>query len=243
MELVINTNLSNRKNQKVQDLASLTPIQNDVPHLWLNSNFQKYWERISDKKFVTNLHYRYHLDIPYIPNNLVCDCCREPPIRIDRKGSHFLGNCNREHMAGHRHNKVRDIFAQILPDAGAQVITEPAQFLDQGLKSDIKAHAVPGYDSPITFDVRITQPAASLRKYPRDALSHLRANEKQKNDLYSHPMSGNGLMFMPIIFESLENALPEVRSFMFRRYENYYSDRGESNEESAMNAVKKVRFG
>ena len=60
--------------------------------------------------------------------------------RIDRKGSHFLGNCNREHMAGHRHNKIRDIFAQVLSNVGAQVITEPAQFLDQGLKPDIEAH-------------------------------------------------------------------------------------------------------
>jgi len=83
-------------------------------------------------------------------------------------------------MAGHRHNKVRDIFAQILSDVGAQVITEPAQFLDQGLKPDIEAHVVPGYDSPITFDIRITQPATSLRKDPRNALNHLRANEKQR---------------------------------------------------------------
>ena len=56
-------------------------------------------------------------------------------------------SCNRENMAGHRHNKVRDIFAQVLSDVGAQVITEPAQFLDQGLKPDIEAHVVPGYDS------------------------------------------------------------------------------------------------
>ena len=56
------------------------------------------------------------------------------------------------YLAGHRHNKVRDIFAQVLSDVGAQVITEPAQFLDQGLKPDIEAHVVPGYDSPITFD-------------------------------------------------------------------------------------------
>ena len=42
------------------------------------------------------MHYRYHLDIPDIPNNLVFDCCREPAIRIDRKGSHFLGNYNRD---------------------------------------------------------------------------------------------------------------------------------------------------
>ena len=242
MEREINTNLSNYKNQKVQDLAFLTSIQNDVSHLWLNSNSQKYWERFSDKEFTTNLHYRYHLDIPYIPNNLVCDCCRVPPVKIDRKGSHFVGSCNREHMAGHRHNKVRDIFAQVLSDVGAQVITEPAQFLDQGLKPDIEAHVVPGYDSPITFDIRITQPATSLRKDPRNALNHLRANEKQKNDLYSHPMSENGFMFMPIIFESLGNTLPEVRSFMFKIYKNYYSDRGESNEESTMNAVRKVRF-
>ena len=76
------------------------------------------------------------------------------------------------------------------------MITEPAQFLDQGLKPDIEAHVVPGYDSPITFDIRITQPATSLRKDPRNALNHLRANEKQKNDLYSRPMSENGFMFM-----------------------------------------------
>ena len=38
----------------------------------------------------------------------------------------------------------------------------------------------------------------SLRKDPKNALNHLRANEKQKNDLYSHPMSENGFMFMPI---------------------------------------------
>ena len=49
-------------------------------------------------------------------------------------------------------------------------------------------------------------------------------------------------MFMPIIFESLGNTLPEVRSFMFKIYKNYYSDRGESNEESTMNAVRKVTF-
>ena len=47
-------------------------------------------------------------------------------------------------MAGHRHNKVRNILAQVLSDVGAQVITEPAQFLDQGLKPDIEAHVVPG---------------------------------------------------------------------------------------------------
>ena len=70
-----------------------------------------------------------------------------PPVKIDRKGSHFLGSCNREHLAGHRHNKVRDIFAQVLSDVGAEVTTEPAQFLDQGLKPDIEAHVVPGYDS------------------------------------------------------------------------------------------------
>ena len=58
-------------------------------------------------------------------------------------------------MAGHRHNKIRDISAQVLSDVGAQVINEPAQFLDQGLKPDIKAHEVPCYDSPITFDIRI----------------------------------------------------------------------------------------
>jgi len=39
-----------------------------------------------------------------------------------------------------------------------------------------------------------------------------------------------------------KNTLPEVRSFMFKIYKNYYSDRGESNEESTMNAVRKVRF-
>ena len=72
-------------------------------------------------------------------------------------------------MAGHKHNKVRDIFAQVLSDIGAQVITEPAQFLDQGLKPDNEAHVVPGNDSPITFDIRITQPAMSLRKDPRNA--------------------------------------------------------------------------
>ena len=43
-------------------------------------------------------------------------------------------------------------------------------------------------------------------------------------------------------FKSLGNTLPEVRSFMFKIYKNYYSDRGESNEESTMNAVRKVRF-
>ena len=47
---------------------------------------------------------------------------------------------------------------------------------------------------------------------------------------------------MPIIFESLGNTLPEVRSFMFKIYKNYYSDRGESNEEATMNAARKVRF-
>ena len=31
-------------------------------------------------------------------------------------------------------------------------------------------------------------------------------------------MSENGFMFMPIIFESLGNTLPEVRSFMFKIY-------------------------
>ena len=31
-------------------------------------------------------------------------------------------------------------------------------------------------------------------------------------------MSENGSMFMPIIFESLGNTLPEVRSFMFKIY-------------------------
>ena len=46
-------------------------------------------------------------------------------------------------------------------------------------------------------------------------------------------------MFMPIIFESLGNTLPEVCSFMFKIYKNYYC---ESNEESTMNAIKKVRF-
>ena len=94
-----------------------------------------------------------------------------------------MGSCNREHLAGHRHNKVRDIFAQVLSDVGAQVITEPAQFLDQGLKPDIEAHVVPGYDSPITFDIRITQPATSLRKDPRNALNlnHLRINVPMKN--------------------------------------------------------------
>ena len=59
----------------------------------------------------------------------MCDCCREPPVRIDRKGSHFLGDCNREYMGGQRHNKVRDIFAQVLSDVGAKVITEPSSFL------------------------------------------------------------------------------------------------------------------
>ena len=29
---------------------------------------------------------------------------------------------------------------------------------------------------------------------------------------------------------------------MFKIYKNYYSDRGESNEESTMNAMRKVRF-
>ena len=46
-------------------------------------------------------------------------------------------------------------------------------------------------------------------------------------------MSENG--FMPIIFESLGNTLPEVRSFMFKIYKNYYSDRGESNEKWRVN--------
>ena len=59
--------------------------------------------------------------------------------------------------------------------------------------------------------------------------------------IYSHP-SENGFMFMPIIFESLGNTLPEVRSFMFKISYDYYSDEGESNEESTMNAVRKVRF-
>ena len=76
----------------------------------------------------------------------------------------------------------------------------------------------------------------------KDALNHLRANEKQKNDLCSHPISENRFVLMPIIFESLGNTLPEVCSFMFRVYKNYYSDRGESNEESTMNATRKVRF-
>ena len=80
-----------------------------------------------------------------------------------------MGNCNREHMTGHRHYKVRGIFAQVLSDVGAQVIIEPAQFLDQGLKPNIEAHVVPGYDSPLTFDIRVTQPATSLRKNPRNA--------------------------------------------------------------------------
>ena len=62
-----------------------------------------------------------------------------------------------------------------------------------------------------------------MRKDPRNALNHLRANEKQKNDLYSHPMSENGFMFMPIIFESLRNTLPEVRSFMFKIYKKFTS--------------------
>ena len=55
-------------------------------------------------------------------------------------------------------------------------------------------------------------------------------------------MSENGFMFMSIIFESLGNMLPEVRCFMFKICKNYYSDRGESNEKSTMNAVRKVRF-
>ena len=57
-------------------------------------------------------------------------------------------------------------------------------------------------------------------------------------------MSENGFMFMPIIFESLGNTLPEVRSFifMFKFHKNYYGDRGQSNEESTMNAIRKVRF-
>ena len=55
-------------------------------------------------------------------------------------------------------------------------------------------------------------------------------------------MSENGFMFMPIIFESLGNTLPDVRCFTFKIYKNYYSDRGESNEESTMNAVRKIRF-
>ena len=50
MEREINTDLSSYKNQKVRDLALLTSIQNDVSHLWLNSNPQKYWERFSDKE-------------------------------------------------------------------------------------------------------------------------------------------------------------------------------------------------
>ena len=45
-------------------------------------------------------------------------------------------------------------------------------------------------------------------------------------------------MFMPIILESLGNTLPEDRSFIFRIFEDYYSDRGEST----MNAIRKVRF-
>ena len=76
------------------------------------------------------------------------------------------------------------------------------------------------------------------------SLNHLCANEKRENDLYSHPMSKNGFLFMPIIFESLGNTLPEVRSSMFRIYKNYcYSDIGESNEESTVNALRKVNFG
>ena len=67
-------------------------------------------------------------------------------------------------------------------------------------------------------------------------------NKRMIYDLCSHPMSENGFMFMPIIFESLGNTLPEVRSFMFKIYKNYYSNRGESNEESTINAVRKVRF-
>ena len=55
-----------------------------------------------------------------------------------------MGNCNREHTGGHRHNRVRGIFAQVLSNVDAQVITGSVQFLDQGLKPDIEAHVVPG---------------------------------------------------------------------------------------------------
>ena len=72
MEKEINTNFSKYKNQNVKDLNRLTSIQNDKSHLGLNSNPQKYLQRFSGIEFVTNVYYRYRLDIVIAPPTLSC---------------------------------------------------------------------------------------------------------------------------------------------------------------------------
>ena len=230
-----NYDIIKKKKTDPNDLAFFISISD-------NSGFCGKWLEIAPKNnvlkippnnFVTQLCYRFRLEIPNFVPNIKCTCTRQP--YLDKYGYHLATACPRSKHRFITHDEMVLLFKEFLNYSGLKTIHEEvgcfhACDLEDDRRPDLSVISFPGVIGKMIVDFSLTCPTpvnSTVVLSLNQALTPDRANDRtyqSKITKYQKVAEQNGLVFLPLIMESTGRPHKETISF-FRKIVQFFADK------------------
>jgi hypothetical protein len=176
---------------------------------------------------------RLGVELPFLSPTLRCSTCRDHPF-IGTRGEHFHV-CRTGGQQNNTHDTLAKEFVRFFRSAGVSASLEPMGCFpiggESGRRPDVRVrydHRVPNEGMrDLILDVRVTNPQGATN-IERNGSSEFKgasaqAAFSQKNVIYGQLAEQNGLLFSPIIFESLGLWHPKV-SEIVKKYSHLIAD-------------------
>jgi hypothetical protein len=174
-------------------------------------------------EFQTACYFRLGMNLPYLPNNLRCDCKRHP--LVGNAGEHFHV-CAKGNQRQEKHNDLVIAIQHLCTMAGIATRLEPKDCFPmhpKQLRPDLRlinprlTRLSPGRQD-IVVDVSVTHPGTdtNVRSFcsaSRPGISAKRA-EQRKEAYYDLTAAQHNLKFFPLVFESYGLLGPQLSFFL-----------------------------
>jgi hypothetical protein len=223
-----------KKKTDANDLAFFISISD-------NSGFCGKWLEIAPKNsvlkippnyFVTQLCYRFRLEVPNFTPNIKCTCAKQP--YLDKYGYHLATACPKTKHRFITHDEMVLLFKEFLNYSGLKTIYEEvgcfhACDLDDNRRPDLSVINFPGIIGKLILDFSLTCPTpvnSTVVLSLNQALTPDRANDKiyqAKITKYQKTAEQNGLVFLPLIMESTGRPHKETINF-FRKIVQFFAN-------------------